>query len=130
MGGDGTGPPGLELPALARLRSAFKDKRWDAIASMIDAPWIWAFDRPLPVPEAVRALGALFDAALDLELLVTAALQRARRGDEARDSFRCCVMWGEPGGWREHELEFDLHLGAPSGGGARLSYLGLTAPGS
>ncbi len=46
-------------------------------------------------------------------------------------TLQCCLMWGEPQGFADHELELDLHLGFRRGpqGAWAIGYLGVTAPG-
>jgi len=121
-------PPFLRLAALGRLRSLFQAKRWSELEEAMGAGPVWAFDRPLSPAECVRHLAAVFGPAEDLQLLVMGNRPRASEGDEVRNSFHCCLLWGEAGSWEEHELELDLHLGSrPDGeGGWRVSYLGFS----
>jgi len=120
-------PPGM-LPTMAKLRSRFRRRDWNGIEALLDCDRVWTFDRPITVDEFATTLDELFRDAVDLDLLISGMRFEGASGDNRRDSFRCCVMWGETGSWKEHEFEFDLHVGSKlnSEGEWRVSHLGLT----
>lgn len=125
----GTEPELLRLAALGPLKAMFQAKRWRELEVALGDRPVWAFDRPLPPAECVRLLAKRFELAEDLHVLVMGNRSRGGgRDGEMRNSYHCCVLWGEVGSWQEHEMEVDLHLGAKAdGAGAwRVSYLGLS----
>ena len=118
------------LEALGAIESCLEAGRWAELRSLIDLPAVWAWDRPLSGAEFHDAVAEVLEPAVDVQLLVLAALRRERAQGVTRTSYTCCLLWAYPGSWEDHELEFDIHLGYTGGGSGPfvLRYLGITAP--
>jgi len=119
-----------DLQALGEIKRLLEAGRWADLRALLDLPTVWAWDRPLTGSEFHAALADILGSAVDVQLLVLAALRRVRERGETRASYTCCLLWAYPGSWEDHDVEFDIHLGY-SGGGARpfeVRYLGITAP--
>lgn len=118
------------LAALGEIKALLEAKRWVDLRALIDLPTVWVWDRPLAGPEFHDALAATFEPAVDVHLLVLAALKLERQQDMTRASYTCCVLWAYPGNWEEHDVEFDVHLGYTGDDEPpfKVNYFGITAP--
>lgn len=122
-------PLPLRLGALGKLKSLLEVGDWPDLRLALGELEVWVFDRPLAAAEGVDALEALLAKAEDRRLLVMTLLKEERHGELFQASFTCCLMWGEPETWQEHEIELDLHLGYTGNEDDWcLRYLGITAP--
>jgi hypothetical protein len=118
------------LRALAeRGKELLEAKRWTELGELLTLREVWAFDRALPVAEALRRLAAILDAAEDIHLWVERVLAAETAAASGHLSLACCLMWGEAASFADHERELDLHLGFRRGGDGAWSidYLGVTA---
>ena len=79
--------------------------------SLLGFPAVWVFDRSMPVPEGVGHLRTMFDAAVDIHLWVERLLKFESSDGAGHLSLNCCLMWGEQGNFKDHEVELDLHFG-------------------
>jgi hypothetical protein len=118
------------LRALAeRCKQLLEARRWPELAGRLGMREVWAFDRALPVGEALDRLAAILGAAEDIHLWVERVLAAETAEAAGHLSLACCLMWGEAGSFADHERELELHLGFQrDGDGAwSIDYLGVTA---
>jgi hypothetical protein len=74
-------------------------------------------------------LSEVFGSSDDLKLLAIAPMMSETMQTLIRITARCCVMWGDPRSWQDHELECDVNVGVPRGDGApAFAQIGMTAP--
>ena len=126
-----TSPPTTDLDAFRDLAQQFKthleQKRWGELAELLRFPDVWTFDRSMPVTEGIGHLKTMFDDAVDLHLWVEKPLKFESADGAGHFSINCCLMWGEPGNFKDHEVELDLHFGfRRTGGDWSISYFGVT----
>jgi hypothetical protein len=112
-----------------RLRKHIEARRWSEVASLLALDQVWAFDRPLPLAEGVAALAAVLGDAVDIHLWVEKILKAQAADGAGHLTLNCCLMWGERGNFKDHEVELDLHLGFGRDAAGRWAfrYLGVTA---
>lgn len=127
-----TSPAMTDLDAFRDLAQRFKtsieQKRWADLQGLLRFPHAWTFDRSMPVTEGIGHLRTIFDDAVDVHLWVEKMLKFEAANGTGHLSINCCLMWGEPGNWKDHEVELDLHFGLrrPEGGDWSISYFGVT----
>lgn len=111
-----------------RLKKLIEARRWAEVEALLALDQVWAFDRPLPLAEAVAALAAVLGDAVDIHLWVEKILKAQAADGAGHLTLNCCLMWGEAGNFKDHELELDLHLGFAQGAGGSWAfrYLGVT----
>jgi hypothetical protein len=127
-----TSPQQIDLDAFRdlaqRLKTHIERKRWAELESLLGFPAVWTFDRSMPVPEGIGHLRTMFDGAVDIHLWVERLLKFESSAGAGHFSINCCLMWGEQGNFKDHEVELDLHFGfhRADGGPWSISYFGVT----
>lgn len=133
-----TSPKTTDLDAFRDLaqqvKTRIEQKRWAELEDLLPFPDVWIFDRSMPVREGIGHLKTMFDDAVDLHLWVERLLKLESADGAGHFSINCCLMWGEQGNYKDHEVELDLHFGyrraasgdAGDGGGWSISYFGVT----
>ena len=133
-----TSPTSTDLDAFRdlaqQLKTHIEQKRWAELADLLRFPDVWTFDRSMPVAEGIGHLKTMFDDAVDTHLWVEKLLKFESADGAGHLSINCCLMWGEPGNFKDHEVELDLHLGfrradvadGADGGDWSISYFGVT----
>jgi len=127
-----TSPSQIDLDAFRDLAQRFKtrieQKRWEELAGLLRFPDVWTFDRSMPVTEGIGHLKTILDDAVDTHLWVEKLLKFESADGSGHLSINCCLMWGEPGNFKDHEVELDLHFGfrRADGGDWSIAYLGVT----
>ena len=112
-----------------RLKALFEEKRWRELGDELALPTVWFLHAPKTMAEALELAAEVLDGASEVELsLVRVLRSESEAGGAARGSYTCCLAWLEPAGWKQQEVQFDLHLGFEQDGGGRwkLAYLGVT----
>ncbi len=136
---DGTGTDAFTRPAWFtdvddvrqlsdRLKRLIEERRWPEVESLVGLDAIWAFDRPMPLGEAVAAAAAVLEHAVDIHLWFEKILKAQAADGAGHLTLNCCLMWGEEGNLKDHEFDFDFHLGfgQDSAGAWGFRYLGVT----
>lgn len=110
-----------------RLKSHFEAKRWRELGELLDLPSVWFLDAPKDLDEALGLAAEVLGEANDVEVSLVRVLS-SEPGSAARGSYTCCLAWIEPPAWKQHEVQFDLHLGFEQNGAGRwtVAYLGVT----
>jgi len=128
--GAGGAAAGETIGALGdRLKALFEEKRWRELGEELALPTVWFLHAPKTMAEALELAAEVLDGASEVELsLVRVLRSESEAGGAARGSYTCCLAWLEPAGWKQQEVQFDLHLGFEQDGGRRwkLAYLGVT----
>jgi hypothetical protein len=124
------GAAGETIGALGnRLKALFEEKRWRELGEELALPTVWFLHAPKTMAEALELAAEVLGGASEVELsLVRVLRSESGAGGAARGSYTCCLAWLEPAGWKQQEVQFDLHLGFEQDGGGRwkLAYLGVT----
>lgn len=127
-----TSPSQIDLDAFRDLAQRFKtrieQKRWAELEGLLPFPDVWTFDRSMPVAEGIGHLKTILDDAVDTHLWVEKLLKLESADGAGHLSINCCLMWGEQGNFKDHEVELDLHFGfrRADGGDWSITYFGVT----
>jgi len=122
----------IDLDAFRDLAQRFKtrieQKRWEELAGLLRFPDVWTFDRSMPVAEGIGHLKTILDDAVDIHLWVEKLLKFESADGAGHLSINTCLMWGEPGNFKDHEVELDLHFGfrRANEGDWSIDYFGVT----
>ncbi|HEX6086961.1 MAG TPA: hypothetical protein VF266_20700 [Thermoanaerobaculia bacterium] len=118
-------PTRPELRGVYEWKDRFEARHWDTLR----AGTIWLFDRAFTFDDFVAILEDLFSAAADIKLLLLDTRKVESVNDVVHVTASAVMLWGERDTWKEHELEFDLHLGwGVDDGAVRFEYFGTTQP--
>jgi hypothetical protein len=118
-------PTQYELLGVHEWKHRFEARRWD----MLRAAVIWLFDRAFTFEDFVALLDDVFSPATDVKLLLLETRKVESVDGVAHVTANAVLLWGERDTWKEHELEFDLHLGwCVAADAVRFEYFGATQP--
>lgn len=120
-----------ETAPLIDLKQMIEQRLWNDLRKrMGKGATVWLFDRAAGAGELIDLLRALLDDAVDVKLITMAHKCTEKRDGLTHFSRTCTLIWGERLSWKEHEVDFDLHLGARRGRGRdwNIAYIGATSP--